>query len=122
MLSPVWLFATPRTVARQAPVYGDSPGKNTGVGSHALLQGIFPTQGQNSGLPNCRQVLYHLSHQGNPGLLQKHEAAESPDPKQSLSPACLFIGHTFFFFRAGWGGWGGVDFSLTFKNLSLIEG
>ena len=45
-------------------VHGDSPGKSTGVGCHALLQGIFPTQGQNSGLQQCRQILYHLSHQG----------------------------------------------------------
>ena len=44
----------------------DSPGKNTGVGSHFLLQGIFPTQGLNPGLPHCRQTLYHLSHQGIP--------------------------------------------------------
>ena len=42
-------------------VHGDSPGKNTGVGSHALLQGIFPTQGLNPGLPHCRRILYHLS-------------------------------------------------------------
>ena len=46
-------------------VHGDSPGKNTGVGCHSLLQRIFPTQGSNSGLPHCRQVLYHLSHQGS---------------------------------------------------------
>jgi len=45
--------------------HGDSPGKNTGMSSHALLQGIFPTQGSNPGLPNCRWILYHLSHQGN---------------------------------------------------------
>ena len=43
----------------------DSSGKNTGVGSHSLLQGIFLTQGSNLGLPHCRQTLYHLSHQGN---------------------------------------------------------
>ena len=43
-------------------VHGDSPGKNTGVGSHALLQGIFPTQGSNPGLPNCRQILYGVRH------------------------------------------------------------
>ena len=43
----------------------DSPGKNTGVGCHALLQGIFPTQGSNPGLPHCRWILYHLSHQGS---------------------------------------------------------
>ena len=47
----------------------DSPGKNTGVGCHALLQGIFPTQGSNSGLPCCRQILYRLSHQGSPRIL-----------------------------------------------------
>ena len=41
---------------------GDSPGKNTRVGCHALLQGIFPTQGSNPGLPHCRRILYHLSH------------------------------------------------------------
>ena len=35
-------------------VHGDSPGKNTGVGCHALLQGIFPTQGPNPGLAHCR--------------------------------------------------------------------
>ena len=35
----------------------DSPGKNTGVGHHSLLQGIFPTQGSNPGLLHCRQTL-----------------------------------------------------------------
>ena len=43
--SHVQLFVTLWTVARQAPVSMDSPGKNTGVGYRALLQGIFPTQG-----------------------------------------------------------------------------
>ena len=45
-------------------VSGDSAGKNTGVCCHALLQGIFPTQGSNTGLLHCRWNLYHLSHQG----------------------------------------------------------
>ena len=40
----------------------DSPGKNTGVGSHFLLQRILATQGSNLGLLHCRQILYHLSH------------------------------------------------------------
>ena len=44
----------------------DSPGKNTGVGCQALLQGIFPTQGSNPGLLHCRRILYCLSHQGSP--------------------------------------------------------
>ena len=42
-------------------VQGDSPGKNNGVGYHSLLQGIFPTQGPNPGLPHCGQILYHLA-------------------------------------------------------------
>ena len=46
---------------------GDSPGKNSGGGCHALLQGIFLTQKSNQGLLNCRQILYQLSHQGGVG-------------------------------------------------------
>ena len=44
----------------------DSPGQNTGVGSCSLLQGIFPTQGSNPGLPYCRWIPCQLSHQGRP--------------------------------------------------------
>jgi len=51
-------------------VHGDSPGKNTGVDGHALLQGILSTQGSNPGFPHCRQILYHLSYQGNPRILE----------------------------------------------------
>ena len=43
-------------------------GKSTGVDCHFLLQGIFPTQGSNPGLPHCRQILYQLSHQGSPKM------------------------------------------------------
>ena len=51
-------------------VHGDSPGKNTGVSCHALLQGDLPTQGLNPGLQHYRQILYQLSHQGSPRTLQ----------------------------------------------------
>ena len=47
-------------------VQGNTPGKNTRVGCHALPQGILPTQGLNPGLPHCRWILYWLSHQGSP--------------------------------------------------------
>ena len=66
LLSRVWLFATPWAVAPRLLCPWDSPGKNTGVGGHALLQGIFLTQGSNLGLLHCRQTLYHLNHQGCP--------------------------------------------------------
>ena len=46
------------------------PGQNTGVCSLSLLQGIFPTQGSNLGLPHCRQILYQLSHKGSPRIME----------------------------------------------------
>ena len=48
----------------------NSLGQNTGVVSLSLLQGIFPTQGSNPGLPHCRWILYQLSHQGSPRILE----------------------------------------------------
>ena len=62
--SRVQFFATLWTVARQAPLSWDSPGKNTGVGYHALLQGIFPTLRSSKHLHllcllNYRQIPYH---------------------------------------------------------------
>ena len=46
----------------------NSPGQNTGVGRHSLLQRIFPVQG--SGLPHCRWILYQMSHKGSPRILE----------------------------------------------------
>ena len=61
-LSRVWLFL----------LYSswNSPGENTRVGSLSLLQGIFPSQGSNPGLPHCRQILYQLSHKRSPRILE----------------------------------------------------
>ena len=72
LLSHAQLFMTPQTVAHQAPLpMGFSPDKNTGVGCHFLVQGIFPTQGSNL----CLLSLLHwqanylpLSHLGSPWL------------------------------------------------------
>ena len=47
-----------------------SLGQNTGVGSLSLFQGNFPTEGLNPGLPRCRQILYKLSPQGSPRILE----------------------------------------------------
>ena len=47
----------------------DSPGKNTGVDCHSLLQRIFLTQGWNLSLPHCRQILYRLSYREDPFLV-----------------------------------------------------
>ena len=60
LLSRVWLFETPWALQSW-----NSPGHNTGVGNLSLLQGIFPTQGSNPGLPHCKWILYQLSNQGS---------------------------------------------------------
>ena len=64
--------ATPWTVAHQAPLSIDSPGKDTEMGCHVLLQEIFPTQGSNL----CLQHLLHwqvdslpMCHLGSPEVL-----------------------------------------------------
>ena len=59
--SRIQLFVTPWTVQSL-----EFSRQNTRVGSLSLLQGIFPTQGSNLGLPHCRWILYQLSHQGSP--------------------------------------------------------
>ena len=55
----------------------NSAGQNTGVGSRSLLQGIFPIQGLNPGLPHCRRILYQLSHQGSPWFIIVKNVKES---------------------------------------------
>ena len=64
----------------------NSTGKNTRMGCHALLQGIFPTRGLNSSLQHCRQILYHLSHQGSPHPIRKeifHRSTLPPSTRMS---------------------------------------
>ena len=76
----------------------NSPGTNTGAGSHFLLQGIFLTQESNRGLLQCRQILYHLSQQESPFCIRwcicnsstvLAELSElNHDFKTSLLPIC----------------------------------
>ena len=68
--SHVQLFATSRIVANRLLRPWDFPGKNTGVGCHFLLQGIFPTQESNPVLPHCRWIIYKLRDQGIPRILK----------------------------------------------------
>ena len=49
----------------------NSPGQNTGMCSLSLLQGIFPTQESNPGLPHCRWILYQRTQKGSPGILER---------------------------------------------------
>ena len=77
---------TPWTVATRLLCPWNSPGKNTGVGSHSLLQGIFLTQGLNLGLLHCMQILYNLSHKGSPQLPGMHVKLQ-----RTSSPLALLL-------------------------------
>ena len=95
----------------------NSSGKNTGVGCHSLLQGIFPTQGLNPGFPHCRQILYHLSsslqfsHSVVSDSLQPHEPQHArppcPSPPVALNAQrawnlfllCVFSSPTILLFK-----------------------
>ena len=83
LVTCVQFFVTLWTVAHQPLCPWDSPGKNTGVGSHSVLQGIFLTQGSNSGLLHCSQILYHLSHQGS-WIMGGKSIPISPPPKEAF--------------------------------------
>ena len=72
---PMWWSKSRSVLSNSLRPHGlyspwNSPGQNTGVGSLSLLQGIFPTQGSNPGLPHCRQILYQLSHKGSLRILE----------------------------------------------------
>ena len=84
LLSHVQLFVTPWLYSPR-----NSPGQNTGVGSLTLLQGIFPTQGLNPGLPHCRQILYQLSHKGSPKILEWVDYPFSSGSSQPRSVSCI---------------------------------
>ena len=66
--------------------------QNTGVGSLSLLQGIFPTQGSNPGLPHYRRILYQLSHRGRPRILEWVAypfSSRSSQPRNQTRLSCI---------------------------------
>ena len=73
----------------------NSPGQNTGVGSHSLLQGIFPTQGLNSGLLHCRWILYQWSQQQSQRILEWVAypfSSRSSLPRNQTGVSCIVGG------------------------------
>ena len=80
----------------------EPPGKpmKTGMGSLSLLQGIFPTQELNRGILHCRWILYQLSYQGSPRILEWVAypfSRGSSQPRNRTRVSCI-IGEFFFFF------------------------
>ena len=94
VVSYVWLFVTPMDCSSPgSSVQRIFPGKNTEVGCHSLLLGIFLTQGSNPGLPHCRWILYHLRHQGSPRILEWVTipfSKGSSQPRDQTHVSCVF--------------------------------
>ena len=70
----------------------DYTDQNTRVGSLSLLQGTFPTQGSNPGLPHCRWILYQLSHRGSPRILEWVAypfSSGSSQPRNQTGVSCI---------------------------------
>ena len=92
-LCHVQFFATPWTSRGS----WNSPGHNTEVVSCFLLQWTFPTQGSNPGLPHCRRILYQLSHQGSPRMLQwvAIPFSREPFPPRDRTQVSCIVGRFF---------------------------
>ena len=83
----------------------NSPGQNTGVGSLSLLQGIFPTQGSNPGLLDCRWILFQLSHKGSPRILEWVAypfSGRSSQPRNRTGVSCIASGFLGCHRAQGW--------------------
>ena len=83
----------------------DFPGENTGMDCHPLFQGIFPTQGLKLFLLHCRQILYHLSHQGSGASTNTCIHTHSNDTSNHSTPSTqeLFLPDPFpdYYMQAG---------------------
>ena len=127
--SRVWLFRTLWTVPNQLLC----PGKNTGVGCHALLQVIIPTQELNPGLPLCRQILYKLSHKESPSILKWLAypfSSGSSQPRNQTGVSCIaggfftnwatsFLFHLLFFCISFIDFWSNLIFPFLLKYLFI---
>ena len=91
----------------------DFTGQNTGVGRHSLLQGIFPTQGSNPGLPYCRWILYQLSHWGS--LLSSK--------KEWTIDTCSNLNSSHVYYDEWWwgGGWWSQSQKVTYYWFHLYN-
>jgi len=96
-LNPVRLFATPWIILYSP---WNSPRRNSEVDDLSFLQGIFLTQGLNPGLLHCRWILYQLSHQGSPRILEWVAypfCSRSSQPRDQTVASCIAGG----FFTSG---------------------
>ena len=88
------LFVTPWTVAQQAPLSMEFSRQEYWSGCIFFFRRIFPTQGSNLGLLNCRQILYYLSHQGRPEVWFHVNNQAGASQVVQLKTICLLIQET----------------------------
>ena len=96
----------------------NSLGQNTGVSSLSLLQEIFPTQGWNTGLPQCRQILYQLTYKGNPRILEWVAypfSSQSSKPRNWTGVSC--IAGRFFTNWALREGWNNTNYIFSWRCI-----
>ena len=96
----------------------NSLGQNTGVSSLSLLQEIFPTQGSNTGLPQCRQILYQLTYKGNPRILEWVAypfSSQSSKPRNWTGVSC--IAGRFFTNWAIREGWNNTNYIFSWRCI-----
>ena len=87
----VWLFVTPWTVARQAPLSLGFSRQEYWSGLPCPPPGILPTQGSNPDLWHCEEILYHLSHQMHPNLLYPNTLRDWCEANKHFSGAVLTL-------------------------------
>ena len=98
-------------------VHGHSPGKKNRMSCLALLPGVFPIQGWNRGLPHCRQILYHLSQQGSPRILERviyPFSRGSTQPRHQTGVSCTAGG-----FFTNWDTWEVIQ-AYSVLNVSSV--
>ena len=91
----LWLFCNPMNCSPARFLWPwNFPGKNTGVGCHFLLLGVFPTQRLNPGVPHCRWILYQLSHKGSLRIfewLAYPFSSRSSWPRNQTEVSCIAL-------------------------------
>ena len=104
-------------------MHGILSGQNTGVRSLSLLQGIFPIQGSNPGLPHGRRILYHLSHKGSPRILEWVAypfSSRSSQPRNQTRVFCI-TGRFFTNWAIREAHWSKADVNLSWgKSAELL--
>ena len=93
-LSHVRLFATPWTVAYQAPLSVGFSRQEYWSGLPFPSPGALPNPGTEPGLPHCRQMLYHLNHQGSSGNPKDTKKSLKVKVAQSYPTLCDPMGYT----------------------------